>query len=63
MFELQTKFMTEFLLQFLTSADLPCCKLQNPNPQIDEIPESLALIKIDRPPSAGSDEFKPKPRF
>ncbi len=63
MHELQTKFMTEFLLQFLTSAEFPLCKIQNTNPQINEIPERLDLIKIDRPPTAGSDEFKPKPRF
>jgi len=63
MLELQSKFMAEFLIQFLTRAELPLCAIQNPNPQIDEIPESLNLIKVDQPPSDGSDEFKPKPRF
>ena len=63
MFELQSKFMMEFLIQFLTSAEFPAGKIQNPNPQINEIPPSLDLIKIDRPPTAGSDAFNPKPRF
>ena len=63
MLELQSKFMMEFLMQFLTSAEFPAGKIQNPNPQINEIPPSLDLIKIDRPPTAGSDAFNPKPRF
>ena len=63
MLELQSKFMGEFLIQFLTSAETPLGAFQNPNPQNNEIPESLDLIKFDRPSSDGPDEFKPKPRF
>lgn len=63
MFELQSKFMGEFLIQFLTRAESPLGAFQNPNPQNNEIPERLDLIKVDRPPTDGPDEFKPKPRF
>ena len=63
MLELQSKFMGEFLIQFLTRAESPLGAFQNPNPQINEIPESLNLIKIDQPPSDGSDEFKLKRRY
>ena len=63
MFELQSKFMGEFLIQFLTRAESPLGAFQNPNPQNNEIPESLNLIKIDRPPSDGPEEFKPKRRY
>ena len=63
MFELQTKFMTDFLIQFLTRVESPVGVFQNPNPQNDTIPKSLGLIKIDRPPSDGPDTFKTKPRF
>src|ERR1035438_5562164 len=41
MLELQSKFMAEFLLQFLTRMESPMGVLQNPNPQNDTIPESL----------------------
>jgi hypothetical protein len=63
MMELQSKFMADFMLQFLTRAELPLCVIQNPNPQINEIPDNLSLINIDRPPSDGTDKFKPTPRF
>jgi hypothetical protein len=60
MFELQSKFMGEFLIQFLTRAESPLGAFRNPNPQNDEIPERLDLIKFDRPPTGGPDEFKVK---
>jgi len=63
MFELQSKFMGEFLIQFLTRAETPFATFQNPNPQNNEIPESLNLIKIDRPASDGTDDFMPKRRY
>jgi len=63
MFELQSKFMGEFLIQFLSCAETPLGAFQNPNPQKNEIPESLDVIKVDWPSSNGSDGFKPKPRF
>ena len=63
MLELQSKFMADFLIQFLSRAELPLCAIQNPNPQINEIPASLGLVKVDRPPTDGSDEFRSKPRF
>ena len=62
MFELQTKFMMDFLLQFLTRVEMPSGSIQNPNPQNDVIPENLSLIKIDRP-SDGLGDFKTNPRF
>jgi hypothetical protein len=63
MFELQSKFMGEFLIQFLTRAESPLGIFQNPNPQNNEIPESLNLIKVVQPPSDGADEFKTNRRF
>ena len=63
MLELQTKFMGEFLIQFLTRVETPLGAFQNPNPQNNVIPESLNLIKVDQPPSDGLGDFRPKPRF
>jgi hypothetical protein len=63
MFELQSKFMGEFLMHFLTRAETPFGAFQNPNSQKNEIPERLDLIKVDRPPADGLDESKTKPRF
>jgi hypothetical protein len=62
MLELQTKFMGDFLLQFLTHVKMPSGSIQNPNPQNNVIPENLSLIKIDRP-SDGLGESKMTPRF
>jgi len=62
MIELQTKFMLDFLLQFLTRVEMPAGSIQNPEPQNDAIPESLNLIKVDRP-SDGLGDFKKNPRF
>jgi hypothetical protein len=63
MLELQSKFMADFLIRFLTRAETPLAVFQNPKPQINDIPERLDLIKFDRPPTDGPDEFKTKPRF
>ena len=63
MFELQTKFMVDFLLQFLTRVEMPSGAIENPNPQNNVIPESLNLIKVDRPSSDGLGESKTNPRF
>jgi len=63
MIELQSKFMMEFLLQYLTRVEMPLAVLENPNPQNNAIPESLNLIKIDRPSSDGLGEPKINPRF
>ncbi len=52
MLDLQSKFMTEFLLQFLTRAETPLAVLENPNPQKNQIPDELHLIKVD-PPASG----------
>ena len=62
MLELQTKFMGDFLLQFLTRVEMPLGAFVNPNPQNNVIPENLSLIKIDRP-SDGLGESKMTPRF
>jgi len=63
MLELQTKFMGDFLLQFLTRVEMPSGSIQNPNPQNDLIPENLSLIKVDPPSSDGLGESKMTPRF
>ena len=63
MLELQTKFMGEFLIQFLIGADTPLAKLKNPKPQNNEIPKELNLIKIDPPASGRPGESRIKPRF
>ena len=63
MLELQTKFMEDFVIQFLIGADTPLAKLKNPKPQNNEIPKELNLIKIDPPASGGPGESGIKPRF
>lgn len=63
MLELQTKFMGEFVIQFLSGAETPLAKFKNPKPQNDEIPKELNLLKIDHPASGGPGESKIKPRF
>jgi len=62
MLELQSKFMAEFLIQFLTRAETPLAVIQNPNSQNNQIPEELHLFKVD-PPLGGQGESKTKPRF
>lgn len=59
MHELQTKYMEEFLIHFLTRAVTPSGTFQNPNPQNDNIPASLNLIKIDRH-GDGAEDLKPR---
>ena len=49
MFELQSKFIQEFLLQFLTRAVTPLAEYENPAPHNDVIPEELHLVKVDPP--------------
>jgi hypothetical protein len=61
--ELQTKFMEDFLIQFLIGADTPLAKFKNPKLQNNEIPKELNLIKIDPPPAGGPGESGVKPRF
>jgi hypothetical protein len=64
MLELQTKFMDEFLLQFLTRVVTPVAEFKNPNPQNDVIPTELHLVRVDRPPPPdGSGESGAKRRF
>jgi hypothetical protein len=63
MLELQTKFMADFLIQFLIGADTPLAKLKNPKPQNNEIPKELNLIKIDPPASGRPGHSRIKPRF
>jgi len=58
MFELQSKFMAEFLLQFLTRAELPLGSVRNRKPQNDEIPEELDILKVDPPPPDGPERGK-----
>jgi len=68
MFELQSKFATEFLSQFLTRLVMPLATLQNPQPQKDEIPDELNVVSIDGrpgedPPDETADGPRANPRF
>ena len=57
MLELQSKFMQEFLLQFVNRAVTPLAEFKNPKPQNDAIPEELNLIRVD-PTSPGTGGVK-----
>ena len=46
MLELQSKFLTEFLIDYLTSATIPLCEIRNPRPQKKEIPP-LSIFQRD----------------
>jgi hypothetical protein len=50
MLELQSKFMEEVLLQFVTRAVTPLAEFENPAPQNNIIPEELNLVRVDPPP-------------
>jgi len=68
MLELQSKFATDFLIQFLSRIVMPMATLENPHPQKDEVPGALTLISKDEgsnqePPDEGSEGPKPNPRF
>ena len=68
MLELQSKFMTEFLIQFLSRVVMPLATLENPYPQKDEIPDELNVVSMDRkpgeePPDERSGGTKGHPRF
>lgn len=43
MFELQSKFAGEFLMQFLIEAHLPLYHIKNPKPQNNEVPDELNI--------------------
>ena len=62
MLELQSNFMQEFLLQFVTRVVTPLAEFENPKPQNNEIPAELHLIQVD-PPSAGTGGSEMKRRF
>jgi len=47
MYELQTKFMVEILMKFLTRAETPLGVYRNSMPQDNNIPEALNLIQVD----------------
>jgi len=46
--ELQSKFLMEFLMEYLTGAILPLCVVNNPQPQKNGIP-ALSIFKRDNP--------------
>jgi hypothetical protein len=48
MLELQSKFLMEFLMEYLTRASIPPCEVNNPRPQKNEIP-SLGIFQRDNP--------------
>ncbi len=62
MLELQSKFMTEFLIRFLSRVLLPLATLQNPQPQKNEIPDELTVISVDRKPGEGPPDKPPGQR-
>ena len=62
MLELQSKFMQEFLLQFLTRVVTPLAEFQNTKPQNNVIPGEVNLIRVD-PPSAGTGGSEGERRF
>ena len=47
MLELQSKFVTKFLMQFLSRMVMPLATLDNPGPQRNDIPEKLILYAKD----------------
>ena len=51
MLELQSKFMIEFLMPYLTEARGPMTHLKKPRPQNNAVPEALSIF--DRPPDSG----------
>jgi hypothetical protein len=66
--ELQSKFSTEFLLQFLSRVVTPLATIENPGPQSDDIPNKLNLVSIDGKPGEETpdetpDGSKGNPRF
>jgi len=67
MLELQSKFTTEFLLQFLSRAVMPLATFENPQPQRDEFPDELDVVSLDGLGEGLSDETpggpKGKPRL
>ena len=46
MLELQSKFLMEFLMEYLTRASIPPCEVNNPRPQKNEIP-ALGIFQRD----------------
>ncbi len=44
MFELQTNFMIEFLLEYLTEVHMPLASLKNTENQVNRIPNKLAIV-------------------
>ncbi len=49
MFELQSAFMRQFLLQFLICAETPLGSFENEKPQNNTIPEGLNILTLDPP--------------
>lgn len=44
MFELQQDFVLGFLLPYLSEVHLPLMGIRNPKPQVNDVPEGLAII-------------------
>jgi hypothetical protein len=68
MLQLQSKFATEFLLQFLSRAVMPLATIDNPNPQNNDLPDELILCSKDgkpgeEPPGEAPGPSKGHPRF
>ena len=46
--ELQSKFLMEFLMEYLTGATIPSCEVRNPKPQKNVVPP-LNIFQRDKP--------------
>ncbi len=49
MLELQSTFMSRFLLQFLICAEVPLGSYENEKPQNDAVPDELNILALDPP--------------
>ena len=56
MFELQSKFLMEFLMEYLTSATMAFGQVRNPKPQKNAVPP-LNIFQRDEPGSGGANRL------
>jgi hypothetical protein len=59
MLELQSKFTTEFLLQFLSRIVTPLATIDNPHPQNNNVSGELNVVSIDGRPGEEPPETTP----
>lgn len=46
MLELQNEFLLGFLMPFLSEATCPLIRVQNPKPQVNNVPETLTIVAV-----------------